>query len=174
MKDPRKGRVRAFAASAAVVIIFVLVNAGAATAVSTADHERKLNDTTAMLDKAARQPNGEKAVVDRLAKTFNIPADRIAALKDRTPGYGEIAVLLTIADKMAGGLTNPNINKVLTLRQAHKGWGEIARSVDVKIGSVVNRMDAIGRDANRDVLKAAAEKPGSGQGAGGERRRARQ
>ena len=155
-------------ASLMAVVGMLVFMTGIATAKTTsADSEKKLNTNIAMLDKDATLPHGEQAVLDRLGKTFNLSSDKITALKDKNLGYGEIATVLAMADKMSGGLTDENINKVVGMRQDHKGWGEIARSVDVKLGSIVSRVDSIEKDAHKDVKKASTEKAASGKGAGG-------
>lgn len=160
-------RVRTSLSLTAAVSLLIFM-AGTATAKTTsADHEKKLNTDISMLDKSAGLPHGEQAVMDRLAKTFNLSSDKITALKDKNLGYGEIATVLAMADKMSGGLTDDNINKVVSMRQDHKGWGEISRSVDVKLNSVVSRVDSIEKDVHKDVKKAATEKPSAGKGAGG-------
>jgi hypothetical protein len=140
---------------------------------TNADREMKLNSKIERLDRSAGLPHGEEAVKGRLSKTFNLPAGRITDLLDRNPGYGELTVILAIAEKMAGGMTDENINTVLKMRQDHKGWGEIARTVDVKLSSVVNRVDTIEKNAQNDVRKAAMEKSSTGRGAGGKDRKGR-
>jgi hypothetical protein len=153
--------------TAAAFLAMLLFTSASAAQSTNADREMKLNAKIERLDRSAGLPHGEAAVKARLSKTFNLPADRISQLLDRNPGYGELTVILAIAEKMAGGMTEENINRVLTLRQGHKGWSEITRNVDVKLSSVVNRVDTIEKNAQNDVRKAAMEKSAAGRGAGG-------
>jgi hypothetical protein len=168
MKNILPLRSRSVAAAACVAVL--LFAAASSAQSSNADREMTLNSKIERLDRSAGLPHGEEAVKGRLSKTFNVPVARISELVERNPGYGELMVVLAIAEKMAGGLTDGNINKVLKLRQDHKGWGEITRNVDVKLSSVVNRVDTIEKNAQNDVKKAAMEKSSAGRGAGGKDR----
>ena len=113
---------------------------------------KRLNDTTA-------KPDGEKAVVKKLAAEFKMSEAQIAALRVGDIDYGEIAIILSLSQKMPGGATDANAQKVLALRQGPPvvGWGEVARQLGVKLGKTVSQVKKMSNDANRVIKKNRAQ-----------------
>ncbi len=150
----------------AVVSLLVFMT-GTATAKTTAKNEKKLTSEISMLNKDASLPRGDQVVMDKLSKEFKVTSDQISALRSKNMGYGEIAAVYAFADKMPGGITDDNINKVTSMVQGKKGWGTIAKSLNVDLGSVRSKVDSIEKDAHKDIKKASAETGTSGAGGGG-------
>ncbi len=159
-----KGKMALSLMTVASILVFMT---GIATAKTTARDEKKLKSEITLLDKDASLPRGEKVVMDRLSKEFNVTGDQIKALRDKKLGYGDIAAVYSMADKMSGGITDDNVNKVLSLREGNKGWIVIAKSLDVDLGSVAKKVGGIEKDAHKDIKKASAETGTAGGGAGG-------
>ncbi len=147
----------------ASLLLFMTGIAAAAKTTTTKD-EKKLNTEISLLDKDAAMPKGEVVVTDKLSKTFNLTSDQIKTLRDKNLKYGEIAAIYAFADKMAGGITDDNVNKVMTMRQSNKAWSDIAKSFDVKLGSVAGKVSSIEKDAHKDIKKASTEMPGAAGG----------
>lgn len=159
-----KGRIALSLMTVATLLVFMT---GIATAKTTAKDEKKLKTEITMLDKDASLPHGEQVVMDRLSKEFNVTSNQIKALRDKNLGFGDIAAVYSMADKMSGGITDDNVNKVLSLREGNKGWGVIAKSLDVDLGSVAKKVGSIEKDAHKDIKKASTETGTAGGGAGG-------
>lgn len=159
-----KGRTALSLMTVATLLMFMT---GIATAKTTAKEEKKLKTEITLLDKDATLPRGEQVVTDRLSKEFNLTSDQIKALRDKKLGYGDIAAVYAMADKMSGGITEDNVNKVMSLREGNKGWIDIAKSLDVDLGSVAKKVGSIEKDAHKDIKKASTETGTAGGGAGG-------
>ncbi len=153
-------------AAAALLLVTMTGIAMAKTSTSSATDIKKLDSGITMIDKDASMPNGEKIVMDRITKEFKLKEDQIQTLRGKNMGLGEIAAVYAFADKMKGGVTEENVNKVVELRQGNKSWDQVAKSLDVKLGKIAKKVDSIEKDAHKDVMKAASEKP-AGAGAGG-------
>ena len=115
--------------------------------------ETNLMREAAGLDKTASSPAGEAAVVKRIAGDFGVDRTRVAALRGRGLGYGEIAVVLSLAQKLPGGVTDATVEKVAELRQGPPvaGWGEIAKRLGVKLGAAVTRVKKVNNEAHREM-----------------------
>ncbi len=63
-------------------------------------------------------------------------------MRDKGLGYGEIAITLSLAEQIPGGINDANVNKILDQRLGeHKmGWGQIAKEDGVKLGQVVSKL----------------------------------
>jgi hypothetical protein len=74
---------------------------------------------------------------------INVSGQNIADLRvNQKLGYGEIGLLYGLAN--ASGKT---IDDILTMRQSDMGWGEIAKSLGLKVSNIVSK--------NSSILKAA-------------------
>ena len=129
-----------------------LVCVGMAGAAPSKD-ERNLEREAKRLDDAAAKPNGEKAVVKQLSTAFRTSEPSIRSLRERSPGYGEVAIVLSLAQTLPGGATDANVQKVLALRQGPpvRGWGQVARQLNVKLGSTVSQVRKEANNANREI-----------------------
>ncbi len=156
-------------AAAALLLMSVSTMAIAKGSATTKD-EKKLKTEITMLNKDAALPHGEQVVMDKLTKEFNINNDQVSALRDKKLGFGEIAAVLALADKMSGGINDANINRVMSMHQSGRGWAKLAKSLDVDLGGVVSKVGSLEDSAHKDIKKASAEgTAGSGAGGGGKR-----
>ena len=117
--------------------------------------EQKLESTAADLDKDASEPAGEKRVEEKLEARFHVGDKRIDALRARKLGYGEIAIVLALAQKLPGGINDANVSKIMAERQGPPvmGWGRIAQKEKVSLGKVlsdVHRTDESLRERDHD------------------------
>ncbi len=154
-------------------LVLVLAVAGAVWAAETKE-EKALNKQAGEISATAKTSQGEKVVMGRLEKEFNVTNTQVQGLRDKKLGYGEIAVVLSLSSKMTGGVTDANIQQVMTLRQGPPtmGWGEIARKLGTKLGPTVSRVRTMNRETNREMnreMNAGKEKGmGSHQGQQGD------
>lgn len=137
-----------------VLGIALLVSAGTES-VAASKQEQILQRETARLDRTAATPQGEKAVAARLSRTFPVTVERLAALRERGLGYGEITVALSCARSMPGGVTAENVEQVLALRQGPPslGWGMVAQKLGVKLGACVSQVKKVNNESHREMKK---------------------
>ncbi len=137
-------------------IVSVLL-AGSAYAASTTDsalqtdNDAQLDMGAAVIDELSATGDGGAAILQTIQAMFNVTASQIKALRAENLGYGEIIILLSIAQSMPGGISDATIASVLALRQGAPvmGWGAIASSMGVKLGTLVSAVEKAGHDANK-------------------------
>jgi len=120
--------------------------------------ERNLEREAKRLNDTAAKPDGEKAVVKRLAEEFKTTESQVQSLRDRKLGYGEIAIVLSLAQTQPGGASDANVQKVLSLRQGPPimGWGQVAQQLGTKLGKTVSRVKKMNNEAHREIKKEHA------------------
>jgi adenine-specific DNA glycosylase len=144
-----------------VTVSFVLMAFASAEA-SILTTQRQVDNTVAGVNEQASRPQGSKVVAERLAKEFNVPESEIQALRSKGLGYGEAGIVLSLASKLPGGITDANIKKILALRntQPRTGWGKIARELGFKLGQVIRPVREVAEQsrAQLDAAKDATAK----------------
>ncbi|MDA8130008.1 MAG: hypothetical protein M0011_00740 [Elusimicrobia bacterium] len=131
---------------------------------SKSPDEKKLDRSSAMLDEDAAKPEGEKAVAARLTEEFKVDAARVQGLRDQKLGYGEVGIVLSLAQKLEGGITDANVQKIMDMRKGPPvmGWGEIAKKLGLKLGPVVSQVKKVSAAAHREAA-AGMKKEGKGE-----------
>lgn len=132
------------------------------TGEETKAEETELEGTADEVDKEAKEPEGEKKVVERLKTQYNVDDARIQSLRDKNFGYGEIAITFALAEQMPGGINDENIQKIVDLRrEQNMGWGNVAKELGFKLGPVVSGAHKAQKPETGTTEKAeTAEKPG--------------
>jgi hypothetical protein len=145
-----------------IVCVLSLPAAGTAAADVSKD-ERNLEREAKRVNDTAAKPDGEKAVVKRLVADLNAAEQQVQTLRARNLGYGEISVVLSLAQTLPDGATDANVQKVLALRQGPPvmGWEQVARQLGTKLGKTVSQVRKVANNANREIKKdhAQAGKP---------------
>jgi hypothetical protein len=138
------------------VFVLSLTMLGAAGAAESKE-EQSLQKESAAINTTAGNAQGEKVVTQRLEKEFKVSSTQIQGLRDKKMGYGDIAIALSLAQKMPGGATNANIQQVMTMRQGSPtmGWGEIAKKLGTKLGPAVSQVRNVNRETNREMMHEA-------------------
>jgi len=141
------------------MLVLSLAMIGASWAAETSD-EKKLDKETAEINKTAGMTGGSAMVVNRIEKEFNVTADRINALRDKGLGYGEIAIVFSLAGKLPGGITDANVAEVTSMRSGPpvRGWGEIAKRIGVKLGPAVSAVTKVNMETRHDMKTEKAER----------------
>ncbi len=104
------------------------------------------------------------AIIQSLADTFGVTASQISAFREDKLGYGEIAIILSLAQALPGGISEDSIGQVLSLRQGPPlaGWGRVAESLGLSLGKAVHGVER----AVHSVQAIAAGQSGSQRGDG--------
>ncbi|HEX9020230.1 MAG TPA: hypothetical protein VF903_03110 [Nitrospirota bacterium] len=115
--------------------------------------EKTLGREAARINTTADNEKGEKVVVQKLETEFKVTDAQIQSLRDAKLGYGEIAIVFSLAQKSPGGITDASINQVMSLRNTTPptGWGEVAKKLDVKLGATISQVKGIGKAAAGEV-----------------------
>jgi hypothetical protein len=139
----------------AVFFIFTVAVVQAAT-----KDEKRLEVRAAELNRDAGEPAGEKVVTERIEKEFGVDEARVKSLRDKGLGYGEVAISLSLAKTLPGGITDENVDKVLAMRQGppKEGWGNIAKKLGVKLGPVVSGVDKVRTETRKELKKTERER----------------
>jgi hypothetical protein len=140
------------------VFVLLLTMLGAVWAVESQD-EKEIRKEAAAINTTAGNAQGEKIVTQRLEKDFNVSSDRIQGLRDKKLGYGEIAITLSLCQKMPGGITDANIQQVMTMRQGPPtmGWGEITKKLGTKLGPAISQVKHVNKETNREMKHEAKD-----------------
>ncbi len=142
-------RLTVLLALALLVVLPAPVPCGAAPSKDEANLQREAS----LLDRTASNQQGEAAVIKRLSRDFGIGSDRLEALRGTGLGYGELTIVLSLAQKMPGGVVNANVEKVTALRQGPPplGWGEVAKQLQLKLGTAVSQVRKVNNEAHREL-----------------------
>ena len=121
--------------------------------------EQKLERTSSAVDKDATRPEGPKMVESRLKSEFKVDDARVQGLRDQKLGYGEISIVLALAEKMPGGITDANVQAIMTQRQGPPvmGWGQIAKKQGVSLGSLSRKVKNVNASVHKQE-KAESKK----------------
>ena len=144
-----------------VLFVSVMLVAGPVQAQSQTDEVRmQTMQREADEDALKRGPNKH---AELLAKQFQMPTSEIEKLRASRQGWGEVTIQLALADKLVKtDPTNyPNLNVALerigSLRNDGKGWGNISKELGFKLGPVVSdvkhSLSDLRRDLRTDELK---------------------
>lgn len=123
----------------------------ASAAEGLSKNELKLQRVSSDLDKAAIEKEGRKTVEKRISSEYNVDADRVKGLRDQKMGYGEISIVLALAQRMPDGITDKNVQSILALRQGPPvmGWGRIAKEQGVKLGKMIRSVKRVGSSVRK-------------------------
>ena len=111
------------------------------------------------VNQQANAPDGAAVVTQRLVKDFGVTEAQVKDLRSKGLSFGEIAIALSLAKEEPGGVTDANIQKVLSLRQTTPptGWGKVAKQLGVKLGPAVSSAERLAKQS-RGELKRSEEK----------------
>jgi hypothetical protein len=95
--------------------------------------------------RAATTPDGQRRLDARLAKQFDVNESFVTQLRtDHHLSYGQATIALALSQQLMKQNTKLNqqqaLDKILTERQAGKGWGVIAHEFNLKLGHVVSEV----------------------------------
>jgi len=107
---------------------------------------KELEANSAELDKSATRPSGQQRVTDKINAQFGVDETGVAGLRLKHLGYGEIAIVLGLAQNMPRGIRDENLYKIVALRQGPPvlGWGNVAKEFGLKLGPVISGVRNIG------------------------------
>lgn len=127
---------------AALLLLAMALPAQAATGVATKGETalQRIQRSVARIDREASTPEGEAAVVKRLAVQLGMPEDSLRARHDAWAlGYGEIAMVYGFARaSRRQSATLPD--QIVEMRRDGQDWKAIAKQIGVSIDAVATRV----------------------------------
>lgn len=113
--------------------------------------EQKLERTSTEADKDASRPGGPKIVESHIKSEFKVDDARVQGLRDQKLGYGEISIVLALAEKRPGGITDANVAAIMAERNGppKMGWGQIARKQGTSLGNIHGKVRSVSEAARK-------------------------
>ena len=106
------------------------------------DDGMTIEQVASSIDNESRKLGGTKIVAAHLKRQFQINDDVIYSLREKKIGYGDINIVLALAEKMPGGINDENISEIVDMRRGKTGgapWERIAGYLGVEIKPVIHR-----------------------------------
>jgi hypothetical protein len=112
-----------------------------------AGYNTRLSKDVAYLNAVGSRPREAKNLERSLASTFRTDAARIEQLRKDRLGAGDIAAAFAVASRLAGGISDANLGRIVNLwKERHAaGWAGIAKSLGVRLRGVVLKIESIGQ-----------------------------
>lgn len=112
--------------------------------------ERKLEAVSGELDK--KYSEGRQRVTDKIAAEFGVDSGLVLGLGYKKLGYGEIAIVLSLAQGLHSTIRDEDLRRIVALRQGPPvmGWGKIAKELGLKLGPVLSRVRKVAAEVRRD------------------------
>lgn len=138
-----------------VLTAFLFVFTVSASRADETKDETRLQAKASEIDKIGSEGRGEKAITGRLENEFGVDEARIKGLRDKNLGYGEVAITLSLAKSLPGGITDENVDKIVSMRQGPPvaGWGKVAKELGVKLGPVVSGVEKVRSETRKELKK---------------------
>lgn len=143
--------------------IILVMGLGVPVWARTNADEAQLNTLQREIDSSATAP-GQTAQIQALAKQFNVAPSVVQDLRAKKQGWGETAIELAMAQRLAQ--TDPNtyptlmdaLARIETLRADHTGWGRIANDLGFKLGPVVSAAQHARNELRRESQTTGSAK----------------
>lgn len=134
-----------FASAVAFVPNIPAFAADAPSEIEAVDVEEVTDEMDDINDDASTA-EGEAAVVGRIVSEFGVDEALVEDLRAKKLGYGEITLALSLAERLPGGITDENLDKVLDLRQGPpvQGWGNVAKSLELSLKPSKQKLEKVG------------------------------
>lgn len=152
--------------SMALLAVAGVLMTGNAMAADVMKEEKKLQVGIDMLNADSKLPQAEKVLTTKLTDEFGVKQDKITTLRKQDLGYGEIAAIFAMAGRMEGGITDKNINRVMSMHKSRTSWNQIASTLKLDLADVADRVNSF-EDSAHDSIKEAALEVAEGRAAGG-------
>ncbi len=158
-----KRSIIAMALAGVISLVFI----ASVSAAGQAESETQMSRDAAILDNQGTNANGSDVIVQTIESMFNVTQAQIDALRADDLGYGEIVILLSLAQSTPEGVTTDSIGHILTLRQGPPvlGWGQIAEQMGLNLGKVVSTV-ATATEKSTHGLGTAQTASNNGNGNG--------
>jgi hypothetical protein len=111
-----------------------------------AGYDKRLSRDVAYLNSLGGRPTGAKNLERSMASAFRTDVKKINELRREKLGTGDIAAVFAVASRLGGGLTDANVKRIVKLwkEEGVDNWAAVARSLGVRLRSVVLKVESVG------------------------------
>jgi hypothetical protein len=123
------------------------------------DPDAQLQKSAMAVDAAAKTPDGQQKVADRLAHELNASckctaysAASLGTQRAQTGwGWGEVAIANRMAQALSArtGVTLAAATAQVTAERQHSGWGAIVKAHDLQVGALVSDVDRVAKSVEK-------------------------
>jgi hypothetical protein len=103
----------------------------------------------------------------RLSDKYDLTLGQVDGLLNGNVTFGDLAAVLTFAEKMPGGVKDSNINKVIDLRKSGLEWDQIARKLRLDLSDIAGSLNRFEDGTHSAIKEALAEFGVAGTDEGG-------
>ncbi len=90
----------------------------------------------------------ESKILEKYGERFGVDIDTLADLRAQRLGYGEISHALVLSE-----MSGKSLNEIVAMREADKGWGQIADELGVKLGEAKREVKREYRRIRRELTR---------------------
>lgn len=90
----------------------------------------------------------ESKILEKYAERFDVDTETLADLRAQRLGYGEISHALVLSE-----MTERPLDEIVAMRDAGKGWGQIANEYEVKLRKVRKEVKRERRRIKRELTR---------------------
>jgi hypothetical protein len=101
---------------------------------------------SSIIDNEARKLGGTKVVAEHFKAQYGVNTDVIYALREQKIGYGDIGVVLAMAEQMPGGINRHNLDEIVSLHAGQnisRRWETIADYLGLDSERFIHRVNAV-------------------------------
>jgi len=111
------------------------------TAQEEAREQERLRDRERILE-------NESKILEKYAERFGVDTETLVDLRAQRLGYGEISHALVLSE-----MTEKPLDEIVAMRDAGKGWGQIANEYEVKLRKVRKEVKRERRRIKRELTR---------------------
>jgi hypothetical protein len=128
-----------------VFILAGLLLAGV-TLWASAGYDKRLSRDVAYLNSLGSRPAGAKSLERSMASAFRTDVGKINELRRQKLGTGDIAAAFAVASRLAGGITDDNVKRIVKLwkQDGVASWAGVAKGLGVRLRAVVLKIESVG------------------------------
>lgn len=101
---------------------------------------------SSIIDHESRKLGGTKVVAEHFKTQYGVNTDVIYALREQKIGYGDIGVVLAMAEQMPGGINQDNLEEIVSLHAGQNissRWETIAEYLGLDSERFIHRVNAV-------------------------------
>jgi len=127
--------------------------------------EQQLEASAGELNK--KNSKGRTRVINKIKEQYGVDEARLLGLHFRKLRYGEIAIVLGLAQDARGDIKDEDLQKIVALRQGPPvaGWGKVAGDLGLKLGPVISKVRLISAEVRKLELTSKVNKDNKAAGA---------
>ena len=125
----------------------------------------KLEAAAGELDKN-RSEGQQRRVANKLKAQFGVDGHHLLGMRYKKMSYGEIAIMLCLAQGLHGGITDKNLYRIAALRKGPPvaGWDKIAGDLGLKLEPATIKLRTISAEVRKQEAADNVKRAGKAAG----------